>query len=452
MNKKSVRNRLLNKKKRDNRTKNKSKEINKKLLLWIIIPGILLIVGFIFWFGFKEMIFEGQGFINSVRANEITIDTNENCIVRYDYNQSCVWSGYVNVPENSDNISFYISLSAYPNQNSNNRYSVDIYNPQTQSFENIFSMDISESIQSNGDARGFTVMSQGPGAEITPSGYHGENGDSYWACNDEFNDEKMLIRCKERYGDSISDNNCKCVYYPNCFEYTEEGQTRKYCVMPDFFFGGEYLTDEVRFNTKMESIGGANDMTPIANSAIAINGIEFGTIVQEQNDTNQTENKTTYYRFFSSSNSCSPVSIYENDKTSNDYLTLQLCQVNIVENNETGNNGSDNESNGVDQIGDYYRFEDNKCSFIELLDSKVTLDDYEHLATCRAKIEIGSGEDICNYITCETGLECIEGECDGEGINWLLWGTIGGVLLIIFVVIMIIVFSRKKNNGKGKKV
>jgi len=74
-----------------------------------------------------------------------------------------------------------------------------------------------------------------------------------------------------------------------------------------------------------------------------------------------------FYRF--ENNQCNSIIIMENTKLFNDYNTLVECQENIIE---------------IEEI--FYRFQDNTCITVNILESEKTVSDYYTLSECQENI------------------------------------------------------------------
>jgi hypothetical protein len=111
------------------------------------------------------------------------------------------------------------------------------------------------------------------------------------------------------------------------------------------------------------------------------------------------EGKEIYYHF--ANNACSMIALFPNEKTSIDYNTNADCLQNVIQEQNTNSGGTETNPQIVSYF--YYRFSNNSCSEIELTEATKTINDYNSLAECQAKIInneingiVGNNETISN--------------------------------------------------------
>ncbi len=305
--------------------------------------GLFILMGLaIFYIGFG-----GSGLsILWFNNNQLTNYSNPNCNLLA---QSCSTYAELNVPTDTNNVSFLLGQYLGTTNTGINNWKVDYYayNYQTGSWQILQSAihSLPPHYYYNLDTTPYTNNKIGRLYTITTGSSSCYTDTTYYSCL-----SGMENQLPKDYSDSSG---------TGCLDY------EKYrCVIPgetsiDSYDNIVYVVpQQIRLDSHFINNGVIKikiNAGKISNSDIAytVKNIWIGYL-------ETTTKPKTYYQF--QNNQCTQITISPSEKTSNDYNTLQDCESYIKKN--------------------YYEYENNNCTQISLTSSQVTSNDYNTLAEC----------------------------------------------------------------------
>lgn len=313
----------------------------------------------------------------------------------------CEYILKLEIPNNANDTSFYIEANQKADDVGffKNEFTTYIFNPTVSSYEEIDKKTIDVS---DDDTSGISYLSYAPGTELygcyDEDKYCPGQRYAYYACEDNIGLPHGLIGPEAIWTNIVGEvYTYYCINAPDCYIHPNPRDgyyTKTMCILDKKSFDKSYFLEENETIIKFKLI--TKRISGVGQtSPTSYNAANLIYI----DFTIAPETPKIYYRF--SNNVCNQISILESEKLSNDYDTLNECENHIVSGKQT-----------------YYRLENNECSEIELYFEEVTVNDYLTLEECEQGTE---QEVICsegftyneNTNKCEkypdTGIICLEG-------------------------------------------